>query len=201
MQTRLHRGSSLMPASALNRGPDLSHYDNSWYSPGRNLVIRSLWFFLGLPILRSSLIPSSALRRGLLHIFGARIGKNVVVKPGVVVKYPWLLSVAENSWIGERVWIDNVAQVDIGADVCISQGAYLCTGNHSWSDPNFGLILGPITVHRGAWLGARSIICPAVSIGERAVVCAGAVVTKNIPADQVHAGNPATFIRPRQFRD
>lgn len=185
----------------MNKVPDLARYDNSWYSPGRNLFIRSLWFFLGLPILRSSVIPSSALRRGLLRIFGAGIAKNVVVKPGVVVKYPWLLSVGENSWIGESVWIDNLAQIDIGSDVCISQGAYLCTGNHSWSDPAFGLILGPITVNRGAWLGARSIICPAVQIGERAVICAGSVVTKNVPADEVHAGNPAQFVRPRQFQD
>jgi putative colanic acid biosynthesis acetyltransferase WcaF len=185
----------------LNKGPDLARYDNSWYSPGRNLFVRSLWFFLGLPILRSSLVPSSALRRGLLRIFGASVGKNVVLKPGIVVKYPWLLSVGENSWIGERVWIDNVAQVDIGPNVCISQAAYLCTGNHDWSDPTFALVLGPITVNRGAWLGARSIICPAVRIGERAVICAGSVVTKDVPVDEVHAGNPARFVRLRQLQD
>ena len=185
----------------MSKVPDLARYDNRWYSPGRNLFVRSLWFFLGLPILRSSVNPSSALRRGLLRLFGARIGKNVVVKPGVVVKYPWLLSVGENSWLGESVWIDNVAQVDIGPNVCISQGAYLCTGNHSWSDPAFGLVLGPIAVQQGAWLGARSIICPSVQIGERAVICAGSVATRNVPADEVHAGNPAQFVRIRQFQD
>jgi putative colanic acid biosynthesis acetyltransferase WcaF len=185
----------------LNDVPNLACYDNSWYSPGRNLLIRSLWFFLGLPTLRSSVVPSSALRRGLLRVFGAHIGKNVVVKPGVVVKYPWLLSVGENSWIGESVWIDNVAQVDIGPNVCISQGAYLCTGNHNWSDPAFGLVLGPIDVQQGAWVGARSIICPAVQVGERAVICAGSVVTKSVPADEVHAGNPASFVRLRQLQN
>lgn len=184
----------------MNEAPALARYDNSWFSPGRNLLIRCLWFFLGSPILRSSVNPSSALRRGLLRLFGAHIAKNVVIKPGVVVKYPWLLSVGENSWIGECVWIDNLAQIDIGPNVCISQAAYLCTGNHSWSDPAFGLVLGPITVHRGAWLAARSIICPDVQIGERAVICAGSVVTKDVPADEVHAGNPARFVRLRQFQ-
>lgn len=185
----------------MSKGPNLARYDNSWYSPGRSLFVRSLWFFLGLPILRSSVVPSSALRRGLLRFFGAGIGRHAVIKPGVIVKYPWLLSVGENSWIGESVWIDNVAQVDIAANVCISQGTYLCTGNHSWSDPAFGLVLGPIAIGRGAWLGARSIICPAINIGERAVICAGSVVTKDVPDDEVHAGNPARFVRLRELQD
>jgi putative colanic acid biosynthesis acetyltransferase WcaF len=184
----------------MTAGPDLARYDNSWYSPGRSLFVRALWFFFGLPILRSTLIPSSALRRGLLRLFGASIGKNAVLKPGVVVKYPWLLSVGDSSWIGECVWIDNVAQVDIASDVCISQGAYLCTGNHDWSDPAFGLVLGPIAIRRGAWLGARVIVCPAVIIGERAVVCAGSVVTRNVPDDEVQAGNPAVFVRMRPLQ-
>lgn len=187
--------------SRLSGVPDLGRYDNSWYFPGRNFLIRSLWFFFGLPVLRSSLIPSSVLRRGLLRLFGARIAINVVVKPGVTVKYPWLLSIGENSWIGESVWIDNIAQVDIAANVCVSQGVYLCTGNHNWSDPLFGLVLGPITVNNGAWLGARSIVCPGVSIGERAVVTAGSVVSRNVPDDEIHAGNPARFIRIRQLQN
>ena len=181
-------------------GPDLARYDNSWYSPGRSALIRSLWFFLGLPILRSSLNPSSALKRGLLRMFGAKLGKNVVLKPGVVVKYPWLLTVGENSWIGEGVCFDNVAQIDVGANVSISQAVYLCTGNHDWSDPGFRLVLGPIVIKSGAWLCLRSTICPGVTIGERAVVCAGSVVTRDIPAEEVHAGNPARFIRLRHFQ-
>ena len=184
----------------MTRKPDLARYDNSWYSPGRGLLIRSLWFFLGLPILRSSLNPSSALKRGLLRMFGAKLGKKVVLKPGVVVKYPWLLSIGENSWIGEGVCFDNVAGIDVGANVCISQAVYLCTGNHDWSDPDFRLVLGPIVVGSGTWLCLRSTICPGVTIGESAVVCAGAVVTRDVPAEEVHAGNPARFIRLRQFQ-
>src|ERR1035438_902577 len=92
----------------MTRQPDLSIFDNRWYNPGRPAIVRVLWFFCGLPILRSSLIPSSALRRCLLRLFGAAIGCAVVIKPGVRVKYPWLLSVGDNSWIGEDVWIDNL---------------------------------------------------------------------------------------------
>jgi putative colanic acid biosynthesis acetyltransferase WcaF len=180
--------------------PDLSSYDNSWYNPGRGAFVRALWFFLGLPLLRSNLNPVSSLRRALLRIFGARIGRAVEIKPGVQVKYPWNLTVGANSWIGESVWIDNLCSVAIGSNACISQGAYLCTGNHDWSDPGFGLIVKPIAVGNGAWLGAKSFVSPGVKIGECAITAAGSVVTKDIPPFEIHAGNPAHFIRRREIR-
>jgi putative colanic acid biosynthesis acetyltransferase WcaF len=181
--------------------PDLSAYNNSWYNPGRGPAVRAVWFFLGLPLLRSNLNPLSSLRRVLLRIFGAKIGQNVAIKPGVQVKYPWHLTIGANSWIGENVWIDNLCPVTIGTNACLSQGAYLCTGNHDWSDPAFGLIVKPITIGNGAWLGAKSLISPGVEIGECAIAAAGSVVTKDIPAFEIHAGNPAHFIRHRVFQN
>jgi putative colanic acid biosynthesis acetyltransferase WcaF len=163
-------------------------------------LIQALWFFLGLPLLRSSLIPSSGLRADLLRLFGARIGAGIVIKPGVRVKYPWLLSLGPHSWIGEDVWIDNLAPVSIGANVCISQGAFLCTGNHDWSDPSFGLIVRPIIVQDGAWVGARCLICPGVSVGRGGIAAAGSVITGSIPSFEIYAGNPAAFVRDRKIR-
>ncbi len=181
--------------------PNLSTYDNSWYKPGRSFLIASIWFFFGLPILRSNLNPLSSLRRVLLRAFGATVGSSVEIKPGVQVKYPWNLTVGDHTWIGENVWIDNLVPITIGSNVCISQGAYLCTGNHDWSDPSFGLIVKPITVGDGAWIGAKSLIAPGIEIGESAIASAGSVVTKDIPAFEIHAGNPAQFIRRRVFQN
>ena len=180
--------------------PDLSRYDNTWYNPGRGAWVRSLWFFCGLPLLRSSIIPFAGFRRFLLQAFGAGVGTGVVIKPGVRVKYPWLLSVGDNSWIGEDAWIDNLGRVTVGHDVCISQGAYLCTGNHEWSDPAFGLIVRPIVLSEGCWIGARSMICPGVTVGKGGVAAAGSVVSSVIPPFEVHAGNPAKFLRTRHLR-
>jgi putative colanic acid biosynthesis acetyltransferase WcaF len=163
-------------------------------------MTQALWFFLGLPVLRSSVIPSSRIRVFLLRIFGARIGDGVVLKPGIRVKYPWLLSLGDRSWIGEDVWIDNLANVTIGSDVCISQGAYFCTGNHDWSDGAFGLIVKPIVLENGSWVGARSMICPGVTVHECGIAAAGSVVSKDVPAFEIHAGNPATLVRIREFR-
>lgn len=179
---------------------DLSTFDNSWYSSGRGTWVQGLWFFLGLPLLRCSCIPSSGLRRCLLRLFGARIGKGVVIKPGVRVKYPWLLEVGDHTWIGEDAWIDNLAPVQLGSNVCISQGVYLCTGNHDWTDPSFGLIVRPIVIHDGAWLGARAVVTPGVEVAEFAIASAGSVVTQNLEASTIYAGNPAVVVRTRVIR-
>lgn len=180
--------------------PDLSAYDNSWYSPGRSKLLRALWLFIGLPLLRCGLLPFSSLRRLILRCFGARVAHGVVLRSGIRVKYPWLLSIGEYTWIGEDVWVDNVAHVQIGANACISQGTYLCTGNHDWSDPIFGLVVQPIVLEDGAWVGTRALVCPGVTVGRCGVVVAGSVVTKSVPAFEIHSGNPAQFMKRRAFR-
>jgi putative colanic acid biosynthesis acetyltransferase WcaF len=179
---------------------DLSTYDNSWYSPGRSRWVQALWFFIGLPLLRSTWIPSSGFRRWLLRAFGCLIGEGVVIKPGVRVKYPWLIEIGDHTWIGEDVWIDNIGSVQIGSNVCISQAAYLCTGNHDWTDPSFALLIGPIILRDGAWVGARCLIGPGVEMAECSVAGAGSVVTGKLRAFTVYAGNPAVAVRPRNFK-
>jgi putative colanic acid biosynthesis acetyltransferase WcaF len=159
-----------------------------------------LWFFVGSPILRCQLLPFSSVRRFILRCFGAKLERGVVFKPGIRVKYPWLLSIGEHSWIGEDVWIDNLVEVRIGVSCCLSQGAYLCTGNHDWSDPFFGLQVLPIILEDGSWVGAGALICPGVTIGKSGVAAAGSVVTKSIPAFEIHSGNPARFVKRRFFR-
>ena len=179
---------------------DLGRFDNSWYQPGRTRLVQAVWFFAGLPILRSACLPSSGIRRSLLKLFGSRIGSGVTIKPGVRVKYPWLLEVGENTWLGEDVWLDNLAPIRIGSNVCISQGAYLCTGNHDWADPAFGLMVRPISVGDGAWIGAKVLLCPGVQVAEGAVAAAGSVVAGNLEAYTIYAGNPAVPIRKRIVR-
>jgi len=108
-----------------------------------------------------------------------------------------MLLVGNNSWIGEDCWLDNLAQISIGNNVCISQGAYLCTGSHDWSDPHFGLITKPISLGDGSWIGAKSVLTAGVEVGECGVSIAYSLVTKTIPPFEIHGGNPAKFIRVR----
>ena len=182
---------------------DLSSFDthHSDYCAGRSFFVRAVWFAFGLPLLRCALLPSSSVRRRLLRLFGAHIGEGAVIRPGVRVKFPWKLEAGKNCWIGEDCWIDNVAPVTIGDNVCISQGAYLCTGSHDWTDPAFGLITRPIEINSGAWIAARASLGPGVVIGQCSVVCFGAVVTKSIPPYQIHGGNPARLLQWREVAE
>lgn len=179
---------------------DLRTYDNSWYSPGRSVLWRTLWMFLGLPLLRRTWFASSAARCALLRLFGASIGDRVVIRQHVTVKYPWHLVVADDCWIGEGVWIDNLTTVRLGASVCLSQGAYLCTGNHDWTDPSFGLRVAGIDLEAGSWAGAKCLLMPGVRLGEGAVAGAGSVVSGSVPPFHIVAGNPAVFVRERRLR-
>ena len=178
----------------------LDRYDNSWFRPGRSLPWRAAWLWLGLPLFRSSLLPFLRFRVGLLRLFGARVGEGVVIHSEAVVKYPWHLVVGDHCWLGERCWIDNLTTVTLESHVCISQGAYLCTGNHDWSDPAFGLRVSPISLRAGSWAGARCTLLPGTVLEEGAVVAAGGVASGTVPAFEVYSGNPARFARARRMR-
>jgi putative colanic acid biosynthesis acetyltransferase WcaF len=176
---------------------DLSKPDNSELKRGRPFWVEALWYFVGMPLVRSYLIPFSAVKVGVLQAFGARLGKGLYVKPGLKVKFPWYLKVGDFSWLGEDLWIDNLAMVEIGPHACVSQGVYLCTGNHDWRTLNLKLFHKPIVIEAGAWVGARSVVCPGVVIRNSSIVLAGSVVTKSVPAFEIHGGNPASFVRSR----
>jgi putative colanic acid biosynthesis acetyltransferase WcaF len=141
--------------------------------------------------------PLNSLKRLLLRLFGARVGVGVVIKPGVNIKYPWRLSIGDWSWIGEGVWIDNLADVTIGSHVCISQGAMLLTGNHDYKSNTFDLIIESIIIKDGCWIGARSTVCPGVHCGEHAVLAVGSIATKSLKAWTIYQGNPALPLRER----
>ena len=68
----------------------------------------------------------------ILRVFGAKVGKGLVIRTHVRIKQPWRLSIGDHVWIGESVWIDNLVQVAIASNVCLSQGAFLLTGNHDY---------------------------------------------------------------------
>lgn len=177
----------------------LDLFDNTVFSRAKPVWVEALWLIVQCLFIRSQL-PGSAHRRILLRLFGARIGKGVTIKPGVRVKFPWRLTVGDHSWIGEDAWIDNLADVTIGAHCCISQAAYLCTGNHDWKAASFNLRTAPIRICDGAWIAARSVVAPGVTVGEGSVLAIGSVATRNLHDWSINAGNPAKQIGPRTGR-
>lgn len=180
---------------------NLSLFNNSWYRPGRGVVIRTLWHFANALFLQCSLNPSSKLKIIILKLFGAKIGTGVVLKPSINIKYPWNLEVGDYTWIGEGTWLDSLDKIIIGNNCCLSQGVYFCTGNHDWTDPAFGLIVKPIIVEDGAWVGARATVLPGVTIGSHSIVSAGSSVSKDTEPYMIYVGNPAQPVKERKILD
>ncbi|KHD08060.2 acyl transferase [Candidatus Thiomargarita nelsonii] len=174
----------------------LDRYNSKGFERGRAMAIEIIWLILQW-LLMSSWIPGSMHRVFLLRLFGAKIGKTVTIKPGVIVKFPWRLQIGDFSWIGENVWIDNLANVTIGRHCCLSQGTFLCTGSHDWNSETFDLIVKPITVEDQAWLTARSTVAPGVIVREGAVLGLGSVATKELKAWWIYQGCPALAIKER----
>ena len=176
---------------------DLSHYDNSWYNPGGGAIKRLVWYFTNVLFFINPLNPISKLKIYLLRLFGAKIGTGVNIKPCVNIKYPWRLEIGDYTWIGENVWIDNLAQVKIGSNVCISQGAMLLCGNHNYKKPTFDLMIGEITLEDGSWVGAQSVVCPGVTLHTHAILGVSSVAHHDLEAYGVYQGNPAVKVRER----
>jgi putative colanic acid biosynthesis acetyltransferase WcaF len=175
---------------------DLSGYNNDWYRPG-NPLKRICWYYVNSIFFKTGLFPFYGLKRFFLRLFGATIGTGVCIKPYVNIKYPWKLTIGNHVWIGEEAWIDNIGEVTIGNHVCLSQGAYLLTGNHDYKKVGFDLIVKPISLEDGVWIGAKAIVCPGINCLTHSVLTAGSVATTNLEAWCIYQGNPAEKIKER----
>ena len=180
----------------MQKETDLSSFNNSWYKNGASAIKNIIWYFISAAFFKSA-FPINSIKIVLLKLFGAKIGKGVVIKPHVNIKYPWRLKVANNVWIGEHVWIDNLADVVIEDNVCISQGAMLLCGNHDYRKTTFDLIIGNITLKKGSWIGAKTVVCPGVVVGIHALLTVGSIATKHLNAYTIYQGNPAQAIKER----
>jgi putative colanic acid biosynthesis acetyltransferase WcaF len=174
----------------------LNTYNNAWYRPGGR-VKRALWYFCNAVFFKRSWNPGSSHKRFLLRLFGARVGKGVVIKPCVNIKYPWHLTIGNYVWIGENVWIDNLGKVVIGDNCCLSQGAFLLCGNHDYTKPAFDLMVKPIVLEEGVWIGARAIVCPGVICKTHAVLSVASVATGTLEPYGIYTGNPAAWVKER----
>ena len=174
----------------------LADFDNSWYNTGAGFFKKTAWYFINA-IFINSFFPFNGIKILLLKLFGANIGKGVIVKPFVSIKYPWKLTVGNHVWIGEKVWIDNLDTVIIENNVCISQGAMLLCGNHNYKNSTFDLMIGKIVLKEGSWIGAKSIVTGNVTVSENAILQVGSVASQNLEKDCLYRGNPAIKIKNR----
>jgi putative colanic acid biosynthesis acetyltransferase WcaF len=168
---------------------------------GRPLVFEALWYLCKCAFFLTPLPVPSWFKCALLRGFGAEVGRNVYIKPRVNIHFPWKLRIGDFTWIGEEVFLLNFEPLTIGAHCCVSQRAFLCTGNHDYRRPDMRYRNQPISIEDGAWIGAQVFVGPGVTVGKDAVVTAGSVVVQNISGGMVGSGNPCRAVKPRWDED
>lgn len=162
----------------------------------KELVLRVIWGICNF-FFRNSPRIFFRFRRWLLRIFGANIGIKVNIYPSAIIYMPWNLTIGDYSAIGEDALIYNLGKVSIGKNATISHRAHLCAGTHDYSDPTLPLLKPSIHIGDNAWICAQAFVGPGITVNEGAVIGAAAVVTKDVEAWTVVAGNPARFIKKR----
>ena len=164
---------------------------------GRSKIVEILWYLVKIVFFLSAFPWPQKIKHTLLRIFGAKVGRGVVIKPRVNIHFPWKLELGEYCWIGEECFILNFEKIYVGKQACLSQRTLLCGGNHNYRSPTFEYRNGPITISDGVWLGAQCFVGPNVTLGVDCVVTAGSKVFKDLPEGMVCGGDPCTPKSPR----
>ena len=178
--------------------------DNSAYRTkidiGASRFKQIAWYGVNVIFFKNPLNIFNALKIGLLRRFGARVGRGVVVKPVVNIKFPWKLQIGDHSWIGEEVWIDNLSDVIIGANVTLSQGCLLLTGSHDPARETFDFISNPIVLEDGVWIGAKAVVAGGSRCGTHSILGINSVAESDLQPYTIYKGNPAIPVLRRIVR-
>lgn len=178
--------------------------DNSSYRTtlkiGAPIIVQIAWYFTNIIFFKNPFNILSPIKVALLRAFGAEIGKGVVIKPAVNIKYPWKLRIGDHSWIGEEVWIDNLSTVVIGSNVTISQGGLILTGTHDHTRTTFDFLSYPINLENGVWIGAKAVVFGGVTCGTHSILGMNSVAERNLERYTIYKGNPAVPVSTRKIQ-
>jgi putative colanic acid biosynthesis acetyltransferase WcaF len=167
---------------------------------GRSPFMVQLWWIVQLILFRLSPQFIYGWRRFLLRLFGASVGKNVLIRPTAQVTFPWKVKIGDNSWIGDEVVLYSLGEILIGSNTVISQRSYICTGLHDYNSLSFDIYTSPIHIGNQVWIATDVYIAPGVTIGDGTVVGARSSVYQDLPPGMICYGNPAVTIKSRDSR-
>ncbi|MGF1635266.1 MAG: WcaF family extracellular polysaccharide biosynthesis acetyltransferase [Phycisphaerae bacterium] len=162
-------------------------------------IARALWMFVYKILFRTSFHNWYGWRRLILRTFGAKIGRDVRMRPTVMIEIPWNLDIGDGSVIGDHAILYSLGKITIGRRVVISQYAHLCAGTHDHRFTDFPLLRPPINIDDEAWVAADSFVGPGVTIGTQAVLGARASAFKDVPPGMIATGNPAKPLKSRRL--
>jgi putative colanic acid biosynthesis acetyltransferase WcaF len=157
----------------------------------RSEQVRRVFWSLGCWLITLSPLPLFGWRRGVLRLFGAKVGPDVKVHPSTQIEMPWNVEIGDGSVLGERVFIYSLGKVTLGRNVTLSYRSHVCAGTHDFSDPAVPLLKPPVVLEDGVCIGMEAFVGPGVTVRAGAIVGARSVVVKDIEPLAVVAGNPA----------
>ena len=136
-------------------------------------------------------------RRFLLRLFGAKVGKGVLIRSTAKFTYPWKISIGDHSWIGENCILYSLGNIVIGEHVAVAHGVYFNTGLHDYTKKSFDIGFKNVTIEDEAWITNDVYIGPGITVGKGCVIGARSNVFKDMPEGYICYGNPAIPIKKR----
>jgi putative colanic acid biosynthesis acetyltransferase WcaF len=175
------------------------HFSTKGFDRGRSRHIEIAWYFVKVIFFLSPWPWPNRLKRRLLILFGAKVGKSPNIRPRVSIHFPWKFSMGDYCWIGDSCEILNLEPITMEDHVALAHEVYLAAGGHDIYSRSLAYDNRPIIIKRGTWIATRAMIGPGVEIGENCVVAGGAIVMRSMPENSIIAGNPAKVIGVREL--
>jgi putative colanic acid biosynthesis acetyltransferase WcaF len=163
----------------------------------KELFGRLLWEILRSPLIAWTPRPLWGWRRGVLRLFGAKIGRETHICPSVKIAIPWNLDIGEEVAIGDGAILYSLGSIRIGSRATVSQHAHLCAGTHDFRRRDMRLVKAEIEIGDEAWICADAFVGPGVRVGRLAIVGARAVAVRDVAERSIVIGNPALVVGQR----
>lgn len=182
----------------MNKWQDLSLFSMPPSFRGRSALFVQLWWAVDSLLFRGSPQFMYRFRVFLLRLFGASVGVGVVIRPTVRITYPWKVTIGDYAWIGDDVTLYSLGEINIGPHSVVSQGSYICGGDHDYGDVSFPIRGKATSIGRECWVAAQTFVAPGVRIGDGCVVGARSSVFSDLPSGHVCMGAPCRPVKPRR---
>ena len=177
-----------IPRRVMRRGRAVWHFLRWRFKP-------AVCFYLGNHLFMNYM-PYGIRHWFLRRFCHVQIGVDSSIAMGCFVT-GYHIAIGSNTVINRYTYLDGRVPLKIGNNVNISHYTLIQTLTHDPQNPDFVCLCEPVEIGDHAWIGARAIICPGVTVGEGAVVGAGSVVTRDVAPYTIVGGNPARYIKDR----
>lgn len=176
---------------------DLSKFTMPPGFRGRSAWVVQLWWAVDSLFFRNSPQILYGFRRFLLRLFGAQIGKRVLIRPTARITYPWKLKIGDYAWVGDDVVLYTLGEIEIGSHAVVSQWSYICAADHDHQNVKFPIRARPISIEEEAWIATDVFVGPGVTVGKGAVIGARSSVFRDMPSGVICHGTPCKVVSHR----